>query len=51
MVSYILDAPLEQTKTLSAFLSDLTEGNPLFVSEGLSYLHNEDLLYLDDVGQ
>ncbi len=51
MVSYILDSPLEQTKTLSAFLSDLTEGNPLFVSESLSYLHNEDLLYLDDVGQ
>ncbi len=47
MVSYILDSPLQQTKALSDFISTLTEGNPLFVSESLSYLHNEDLLYLD----
>ncbi|MBI5489730.1 MAG: AAA family ATPase [Deltaproteobacteria bacterium] len=48
MVSYILDAPLEHTEALAAFLADLTEGNPLFVSESLSYLYNEDLLYVDD---
>jgi len=47
MVSYILDSPLQQTRALSDFISTLTEGNPLFVSESLSYLHNEDLLYLD----
>ncbi len=47
MVSYILDSPLPQTKALSDFLSALTEGNPLFVSESLSYLHHENLLYLD----
>jgi len=47
MVSYILDTPLLQTKALSDFISSLTEGNPLFVSESLSYLHSEDLLYLD----
>jgi len=47
MVSYILDTPLLQTKALSDFISALTEGNPLFVSESLSYLHSEDLLYLD----
>ncbi len=51
MVSYILDSPLEQTRALSSFISALTEGNPLFVSESLSYLHNEDLLYLDDERQ
>jgi PAS domain S-box-containing protein len=51
MVSYILDSPLEQTKTLSDFISTLTEGNPLFVSESLSYLYNEDLLYLDSERQ
>ncbi|MHB0878863.1 MAG: ATP-binding protein, partial [Anaerolineae bacterium] len=51
MVSYILDSPLTQTEALSAFVSDLSEGNPLFVSESLSYLHNEDLLYLDQYGQ
>lgn len=47
MVSYILDSSLAQTRSLSDFISTLTEGNPLFVSEILSYLHNEDLLYLD----
>ncbi|MCK5218468.1 serine/threonine-protein kinase PknK, partial [bacterium] len=46
-VSYILDSPLFQTRELSTFISRLTEGNPLFVSEILSYLHNKDLLYLD----
>ena len=47
MVSYILDSPLSQTKALSDFIVKLTEGNPLFVSESLSYLYNEDLLFLD----
>ncbi len=51
MVSYILDSPLSQTEALSNFLTGLTEGNPLFVSESLSYLHNEDLLYLDESRQ
>ncbi len=51
MVSYILDAPPLQTRALSEFIATLTEGNPLFVSESLSYLHNQDLLYLDGEGQ
>jgi len=51
MVAYILDAPLEQTAALSEFISTLSEGNPLFVSESLSYLHNEDLLYRDERGE
>ncbi len=51
MVAYILDASLAQTKALSDFISVLSEGNPLFVSESLSYLHNEDLLFLDEHGQ
>ncbi|MFA6435368.1 MAG: AAA family ATPase [Elusimicrobiales bacterium] len=50
MVSYILGSTPEQTETLSSFLTGLTEGNPLFVSESLSYLHNEALLYLDGEG-
>lgn len=48
MVSYILDSAPEKTIALSDFISDLSEGNPLFVSESLSYLHNEDLLFLDE---
>lgn len=48
MVSYILDSPRPQTKALADFISTLSEGNPLFVSESLSYLHNEDLLFLDE---
>ena len=48
MVSYILDDKLSQTEALSDFISMLSEGNPLFVSESLSYLHNEDLLFLDE---
>jgi predicted ATPase/signal transduction histidine kinase len=48
MVSYILDAPRPHTEALASFLADLTEGNPLFVNESLSYLYNEDLLYVDD---
>ncbi len=51
MVSYILDAPLAQTEALGGFIADLSEGNPLFVSESLSYLHNEALLFLDHDGQ
>ncbi|MBI2863890.1 MAG: AAA family ATPase [Chloroflexi bacterium] len=47
MVSYILDAPPLQTKALSDFITALSEGNPLFVSESLSYLYNENLLSLD----
>ncbi len=48
MVSYLLDSPLSQTKALADFITELTEGNPLFVSEMLSYLHNEDLLILGE---
>ncbi|RJQ57456.1 MAG: phytochrome sensor protein, partial [Desulfobacteraceae bacterium] len=51
MVSYILDSSLPQTETLSDFISALTEGNPLFVSESLLYLYNENLLFLDEDGQ
>lgn len=47
MVSYILDSSLSQTEELSAFIAKLSEGNPLFVSEILSFLHNENLLFLD----
>ncbi|MHC1728673.1 MAG: AAA family ATPase [Syntrophobacteraceae bacterium] len=46
MVSYILDSPLRQTRALSDFISNLSEGNPLFVSESLSYFFNEQLLFL-----
>ncbi len=48
MVSYILDSPLSETEELSVFITGLSEGNPLFVSEILSYLHNENLLFLDE---
>jgi len=48
MVSYILDSPLSQTEALADFIVTLAEGNPLFVSESLSYLYNEDLLFLDE---
>lgn len=51
MVAYILDLPLQKTQQLSAFLTELTEGNPLFVSESLSWLHNEDLLKYSEQGQ
>ncbi len=47
MVSYILDSPLSQTKELANFITNLSEGNPLFVSEILSYLNNENLMFLD----
>lgn len=49
MVSYILDSSLEQTQALAQFIAKLTEGNPLFVSESLSYLYNEKLLYFHEV--
>ena len=48
MVSYILDAPLEQTHSLAQFIAKLTEGNPLFVSESLSFLYNENLLFFKE---
>jgi predicted ATPase/tRNA A-37 threonylcarbamoyl transferase component Bud32 len=47
MVSYILDSPRPQTRALADFINTLSEGNPLFVSESLSYLHSENLLFLD----
>jgi len=51
MVSYILESPRPQTRALSDFIAALSEGNPLFVSESLSYLYSESLLYLDEAGQ
>ena len=51
MVAYILDLPLGETKSLANFLMKLTEGNPLFVSESLSWLHGEQLLVFNDQGQ
>ncbi len=51
MVSYILDSPMSQTMALSKFIAELSEGNPLFVSESLSYLHNENLLFLNEERQ
>jgi predicted ATPase/signal transduction histidine kinase/tRNA A-37 threonylcarbamoyl transferase component Bud32 len=51
MVAYILDLPSPQCTVLALFIADLTEGNPLFVSESLSWLHNEQLLNVGDDGQ
>ena len=51
MVAYILDLPHEQCAILARFLVELTEGNPLFVSESLSWLHNEQLLHVNEDGQ
>ena len=48
MVAYILDSPLPQTAHLAAFIEALTEGNPLFVSESLAWLYNENLLHADE---
>lgn len=47
MVAYILDSSLLATANLAQFIAHLTEGNPLFVSESLAWLYNEDLLYTD----
>ncbi|PZN75667.1 MAG: hypothetical protein DM484_18245 [Candidatus Methylumidiphilus alinenensis] len=47
MVAYILDVRLEEVDLLARFIAELTEGNPLFVSESLSYLHEEKLLFRD----
>ena len=47
MVAYILDSPLETTANLAEFITRLTEGNPLFISESLAWLFNEDLLKTD----
>ncbi len=47
MVAYILDSSLETTTNLAEFIAHLTEGNPLFVSESLAWLYNEELLNTD----
>jgi predicted ATPase/signal transduction histidine kinase len=47
MVAYILNSSWESTVLLAQFIAHLTEGNPLFVSESLAWLYNEDLLYTD----
>ncbi|MGZ5050734.1 MAG: ATP-binding sensor histidine kinase [Methylobacter sp.] len=47
MVAYILDSSLEATANLAEFIAHLTEGNPLFVSESLAWLYNENLLMTD----
>ncbi|MCQ8106051.1 AAA family ATPase [Methylomonas sp. SURF-2] len=47
MVAYILDSDLTATAQLAQFIAELTEGNPLFVSESLAWLHNEGLLSTD----
>ena len=48
MVAYILDSSLQSTLNLAQFINHLTEGNPLFISESLAWLYNEDLLYTDN---
>ncbi|MBS4049652.1 MAG: AAA family ATPase [Methylomonas sp.] len=48
MVTYILDAEAAATAQLARFIADLTEGNPLFVSESLAWLYNEGLLGTDE---
>jgi predicted ATPase/signal transduction histidine kinase len=48
MVAYILDSPLKATAKLAQFIAHLTEGNPLFVSESLAWLYNENLLHMDE---
>jgi predicted ATPase/two-component sensor histidine kinase len=47
MIASILASSLTQTRALSDFIANLTGGNPLFIHESLTYLHNEDLLTLD----
>ncbi len=47
MVAYILDSTLDTTANLAEFIAHLTEGNPLFVSESLAWLYNENLLHTD----
>jgi two-component sensor histidine kinase/tetratricopeptide (TPR) repeat protein len=47
MVASILASSLTQTRALSDFITTLTGGNPLFIHESLTYLHNENLLTLD----
>jgi len=47
MVAYILNSSLEATANLAEFIAHLTEGNPLFVSESLAWLYNEELLNTD----
>lgn len=51
MVSYILEVPQSQTELLADFICTLSEGNPLFATEVLSYLYGEGLLFPDRDGQ
>jgi len=51
MVAYILDDKEKAIASLAKFIIELTGGNPLFVSESLAYLYNENLLHLDDTHQ
>ena len=44
-------APRRRPRRCRISSATLSEGNPLFVSESLSYLHNEDLLFLDEERQ
>jgi two-component sensor histidine kinase/serine/threonine protein kinase len=48
MVASILTSSPAQTGALSDFIATLTGGNPLFIHESLTYLHNENLLTLDE---
>ncbi len=48
MVASILDSSLDKTLSLSEFIAALTDGNPLFIHESLTYLNNENLLTLDE---
>ncbi len=48
MVASILDSSLDKTRALSDFIAVLTDGNPLFIHESLTYLNNEKLLTMDE---
>ena len=45
MIAYVLGASSEKTETLSGIVHAISEGNPLYVNEALTWLHENSLVY------
>jgi len=51
MVAYILNSSPSKTEDLSGIIMTTAGGNPLYINESISWLHNNDLIDLDDKGR
>lgn len=48
MTACILNSSFEKTRELSGIISSITDGNPLYINESLSWMHKASLINMDN---